>query len=64
MKQVGAIYLFDVKEKGKYFVDFKNGSGAVGVGEYLHFLFTLFVYFYLFKEGDKRSRHVAFFTTI
>merc|ERR1712226_503364 len=33
VKQVGAIYLFDVKEKGKYFVDFKNGSGAVGVGD-------------------------------
>merc|ERR1712226_100104 len=33
VKQVGAIYLFDVKEKGKYFVDFKNGSGAVGHGD-------------------------------
>merc|ERR1711936_693970 len=33
VKQVGAIYLFDVKEKGKYFIDFKNGSGAVGEGE-------------------------------
>merc|ERR1712241_1029559 len=33
VKQVGAIYLFDVKEKGKYFIDFKNGSGAVGEGD-------------------------------
>merc|ERR1712004_136510 len=33
VKQVGAIYLFDVKEKGKYHIDFKNGSGAVGEGE-------------------------------
>merc|ERR1719266_1221727 len=33
VKQVGAIYLFDVKEKGKYYIDFKNGSGAVGEGD-------------------------------
>merc|ERR1712020_615225 len=33
VKQVGAIYLFDVKEKGKYFIDFKHGSGAVGEGD-------------------------------
>merc|ERR1712045_768143 len=29
VKQVGAIYLFDVKEKGKYYIDFKNGTGTV-----------------------------------
>merc|ERR1719464_1186830 len=33
VKQVGAIYLFDVKEKGKYYIDFKNGSGQVGEGD-------------------------------
>ena len=52
MKQVGAIYIFDVAgnifqfkprylayrihlltEKGKYFIDFKNGSGNVGEGD-------------------------------
>jgi len=33
VKQVGAIYLFDVKEKGKYFIDFKNGGGEVGEGD-------------------------------
>lgn len=42
VKQVGAIYLFDVKEKGKYHIDFKNGSGAVGEGEYLHFVNSFF----------------------
>ena len=39
---MGAIYLFDVKEKGKYHIDFKNGSGAVGEGEYLHFVNSFF----------------------
>ena len=33
VKQVGAIYLFDVKEQGKYYIDFKNGGGQVGEGE-------------------------------
>jgi len=33
VKQVGAVYLFDVKEKGKYYIDFKNGSGQVGEGD-------------------------------
>ena len=33
VKQVGAIYLFDVKEQGKYFIDFKNGGGQVGEGD-------------------------------
>ncbi len=33
VKQVGAVYLFDVSEKGKYFIDFKNGSGNVGEGD-------------------------------
>jgi len=33
VKQVGAIYLFDVSGKGKYFIDFKNGNGEVGDGE-------------------------------
>ncbi len=52
VKQVGAIYIFDVAgiifqfkpsyfayrihllaEKGKYFIDFKNGSGNVGEGD-------------------------------
>jgi len=33
VKQVAAIYLFDVKEKGKYYIDFKTGSGQVGEGD-------------------------------
>jgi len=33
VKQVGAIYMFDVAGKGKYFIDFKNGSGSVGEGD-------------------------------
>merc|ERR1739848_371464 len=33
VKQVGAVYLFDVKEKGKYYIDFKNGSGQVREGD-------------------------------
>jgi len=36
VKQVGAIYLFDVKEKGKYYIDFKNGTGQVGEGDPPH----------------------------
>merc|ERR1712029_629310 len=32
VKQVGAIYLFDVKEQGKYYIDFKNGVGEVEPG--------------------------------
>jgi len=36
VKQVGAIYLFDVKEKGKYYIDFKNGTGTVGEGDPEH----------------------------
>lgn len=31
--QVKAIYLFDVDQKGKYYVDLKNGEGAVGQGD-------------------------------
>jgi len=33
VKQVGAIYVFDVSGVGKYFIDFKNGTGAVGDGD-------------------------------
>jgi len=33
VKQVGAIYIFDVKEQGKYFIDFKTGTGEVGEGD-------------------------------
>eukprot|EP00095_Tigriopus_kingsejongensis_P006461 maker-scaffold128_size327099-snap-gene-1.9 protein:Tk06461 transcript:maker-scaffold128_size327099-snap-gene-1.9-mRNA-1 annotation:"hydroxysteroid dehydrogenase-like protein 2-like" len=31
--EVGAIYLFDVENEGKYYVDFKNGEGCVGQGD-------------------------------
>lgn len=34
--QVKAIYLFDVDQKGKYYIDFKNGEGAVGQGDPEH----------------------------
>jgi len=33
VQDVQAIYLFDVDDKGKFYVDFKNASGCVGEGE-------------------------------
>lgn len=31
--KVKSVYIFDVEGEGKYFIDFKNGDGAVGSGE-------------------------------
>jgi len=36
VEQVKAIYLFDVDQRGKYFIDFKNGEGEVGQGDPQH----------------------------
>ena len=33
VEKVQAVYVFDVEEEGKYFIDFKNGDGSVGKGD-------------------------------